>query len=366
MTHPRHGTGSIRVSGNIECIEVAVASKLAGRVEKRLVDEGEAVTRGQVVARLEAADLQADRDLRLAEVKAAEAGFAELKAGSRQEEIEAARGALEKANALLAELLAGSRPQEVKAAEALRDAAKADYDRAAADFTRMKELFDRSVVTRQQYDDVRAAHDVAEKKYVQADRQFNLVCEGPRKEQIDQARAAKEQAAAQYNLVKKGPREETIAQAAAKVEQARAALRLAETRLGYATIHSPLTGVVLSKNVEEGEYVSPGTPIVTVADLENVWLRAYIDERLVGTKEVRLGREVEVTTDAYPGKPYPGRISFISSEAEFTPKQVQTEKERTRLVYRIKIDIKNPDKELKPGMPADAVVPAEREVDSGQ
>jgi HlyD family secretion protein len=111
---------------------------------------------------------------------------------------------------------------------------------------------------------------------------------------------------------------------------------------------------VLSKNIEPGEYVAPGTPVVTVGDLVNVWLRAYIDEADLG--RVKVGQKARVTTDTYPGRVYPGTISFISAEAEFTPKNVQTAKQRVKLVYRIKIDIQNPKMELKAGMPADAQI----------
>jgi HlyD family secretion protein len=129
---------------------------------------------------------------------------------------------------------------------------------------------------------------------------------------------------------------------------------VAETRLGYATLVSPLSGVVLSKNVEPGEYVAAGTPVITVGELVNPWLRAYINETDLG--RVKVGQRVYVTTDTYPGKRYEGRISFIASQAEFTPKNVQTEKERVKLVYRVKVDIPNPHMELKPGMPADAEI----------
>ncbi len=100
--------------------------------------------------------------------------------------------------------------------------------------------------------------------------------------------------------------------------------------------------------------MAAGTPVITVADLDNVWLRAYIDETDLG--RVKVGQEAEVATDSYPGKTYRGRVSFIASEAEFTPKNVQTPKERVKLVYRVKVDIANPDRELKPGMPADATI----------
>jgi HlyD family secretion protein len=151
---------------------------------------------------------------------------------------------------------------------------------------------------------------------------LKLVREGPHKEEIEQARAALREAAERHGLVKKGPRGETIEQARARLQQARESLAIAETRLGYAVLASPLSGVVLSKNVEAGEIVAPGTPVVTVADLEKVWLRAYINETDLG--RVKVGQRVRVATDTYRGKVYEGRISFISPRAEFTPKNVQT------------------------------------------
>ncbi|MGA2499027.1 MAG: efflux RND transporter periplasmic adaptor subunit, partial [Tepidisphaeraceae bacterium] len=174
----------------------------------------------------------------------------------------------------------------------------------------------------------------------------------PRQEQIAQARAALAELEQRRDLVKKGPRQETIDQARAKLGEAEGALAISRTRLSYTTLDSPVWGVVLSKNVESGEYVAAGTPIVTVANLKDVWLRAYINGPDLG--RVKVGQKARLYTDSHPGKPYDGRISFIASEAEFTPKSVQTDKERVKLVYRIKIDLDNPDMELKPGMPADA------------
>jgi HlyD family secretion protein len=165
------------------------------------------------------------------------------------------------------------------------------------------------------------------------------------------AGAALQRARENYQLVKKGPRKEDIEDGRAQVEQTKASLQLIETQLSYTTLYAPLSGVVLVKSGEVGEVVNPGTPILTLADIENVWLKAYIPE--ADLSRVKWGQEVSVTNDLKPQKIYKGKISFISSQAEFTPKQIQTEKERVTLVYRIKIDIPNPEKELKPGMPAD-------------
>jgi HlyD family secretion protein len=298
------GDDSLHVSGNIEATEVAISFKIPGRVIKRNFDEGEAVKKGDVVAELETADLQAD--------------------------VAVARAQLQAAEATLAALVAGSRPQEIAASAAEFHAAEADREHLKRDLDRDEQVHraDPGAISQEQLDHAYAAYRMANERYLQTMKRYELVKEGPRKEDIDQARA--------------------------KVAQAKATLQSAETKLSYATVTSPLTGVVLSKNIEPGEYVAAGTPVVTVADIENVWLRAYVDERDLGKRNIALGAEAEITTDAYPGKVYKGRISFISSEQEFTPKSVQTNRERVKFVYRIKIDVKNPDKELKPGMPADA------------
>ena len=344
----------IRVSGNIEVTDAEVSFKIPGRVEARLVDEGETVKPGQVVARLDTSELAHEVALRKAEVQAAQAALAELEAGSRPEEIAQAEASTQQAKARLEEMLAGSRPEELSAAEAVLRRAKAEAERARLDAERYQGLYKKEIVSAQQYDAARTAYETALARQREAEEQLKLVKEGPRREQIEQARAAWLQAQERFVLVKKGPSKETIAQARARLQQSSEALALAETRLGYATLASPLSGVVLSKDVEPGEFVAAGTPIVTVGNLENVWLRAYIDETDLG--RVKVGQRVRITTDTYPDKVYEGRLSFIASQAEFTPKNVQTEKERVKLVYRVKVDIANPNMELKPGMPADAEI----------
>jgi HlyD family secretion protein len=148
--------------------------------------------------------------------------------------------------------------------------------------------------------------------------------------------------------------ERNVDLAAANIKDARASLDMAQIVLGYTVLRAPFNGVILVRQAELGESVVPGTPVVTLADLDHVWLRAYINEPDIS--KVRLGQRVTITTDSYPGKIYRGRISFISSQAEFTPKSVETHAERVTLVYRIKIDLENPSHELVPGLPADAQI----------
>jgi HlyD family secretion protein len=344
----------VAVSGNIEVTDVDAGFKIPGRVIERPVDEGELVQPGVVVARLDSADIESEVALRQAELHAAEAALAELVAGSRPEEIAASAAMRDKAKEFLGELEAGSRPQEIAVAEATLARAQADLADAETNYKRVKELYEKQMAASQEYDTAKAHYDAAVAAVTEALEKLKLVKEGPRQEEIAQARAALAQAEQQYKLVQQGPRQEEIAQARAKVEQGKANLGLAQTRLGYTTLTAPFAGVVLSKNVEPGEFVAAGTPIVTIGDLVNVWLRAYVNETDLG--RVKVGQNARVTTDTYPGKVYAGRVAFISSQAEFTPKNVQTAKERVKLVYRIKIDIDNPQMELKPGMPADAEI----------
>jgi HlyD family secretion protein len=169
---------------------------------------------------------------------------------------------------------------------------------------------------------------------------------------VKRSEAVFKEAQQRYNEAVEGNRKEEIAIARANLNQASANLGLSQVNLDYTILRAPSTGVITVRQAELGEVVAPGSPVVTLADLDHIWLRAYIAETDLGS--IHWGQEANVTTDTYPGKQYHGRISFISSNAEFTPKSVQTNKERVTLVYRIKIDIDNPNHELKPGMPADA------------
>lgn len=340
----------IRLYGNIEVTDADVSFKIPGRVESRSVDEGEIVKAGQPVAHLDSAELVQEVALRRAEVQSAQAALQELLAGSRKEDIAQAEAAAQQAQARLAELLAGSRPQEIAAAQAAVDRARSETERTRVDARRYEALYQKAEVSAQQWDAARTAYETAEARQREAEEQLKLIKEGPRREQIEQARAAMVQANERYRLLRNGARTEDIDQARARLEQAKAALGQAVTRLGYAALTSPLSGVVLSKNVEPGEYVSAGTPVVTVADLDNVWVRGYINETDLG--RITLGQRARVTTDTYAHKVYEGRVAFIASQAEFTPKTVQTLKERVKLVYRVKVDVTNHNMELKPGMPA--------------
>ena len=292
----------IKVSGNIETTEVDVGFKISGRIVSLSVQEGDYIEKGKVLAKLD------DEDLR--------------------QRLELARATLKSAQARLKKLLAGSRPEELREAEAILNQAKFELENKQAHYERIKLLFEKGVIPKETLDNAEAGFKIA--------------------------KASLQKAMESYQLVKEGPRVEDIEDARAQVEQAQASLKLTETQLSYTVLYSPLSGTVLVKSSEMGEVVNPGTSILTLANIENVWLKAYIPETELS--KVKWGQEVMVTTDLRPQKIYKGSISFISSQAEFTPKQIQTEKERVTLVYRIKVDIPNADRELKPGMPADGKI----------
>src|SRR4029079_7739214 len=150
-------------------------------------------------------------------------------------------------------------------------------------------------------------------------------------------------------------KQEELVARRAEIDRARAQVGITEAQLKDTTIASPIDGVVLVKSAEPGEVIAAGTTIVSIGDIEHPWLRAYVGETDLG--RVKLGTKVKLTTDSYPGKVYNGVVSFIASEAEFTPKQIQTKEERVKMVYRIKVDVENPNRELKNNMPVDAEIP---------
>jgi HlyD family secretion protein len=177
-------------------------------------------------------------------------------------------------------------------------------------------------------------------------------------EQRDQTYATLRQSTAAHerDVALQNASDRQVKLAEANIQSATETLKMSQIILGYTVLRAPFSGVIQVRQAELGEIMVPGTPVVTLADLDHVWLRAYINETDIG--KVRYGQTAAVTTDTYPGKKYSGRVSFISGNAEFTPKSVETHTERVTLVYRIRIDVYNPTHELVPGMPADATLDA--------
>jgi HlyD family secretion protein len=396
--------GRLLLSGTVEADEVEIASRIPGQVEE-LPQEGEAVARGQVVARLDARELAdqvrqaeaalavARENLRRAELNAdyrralvaagqrqaraqvqasggAVQGSAELvQQASRQEQ-----GAQDQARAALARAEAALRGAEARLREAESRASLAERERE-----RIEELFAQGFVSAQQLDRARteaqvarrlvlaarAARDEAASQRRAARGQLEeALALGPatraRQAQLRQARAGEEQARAQLQAAlaeELGVRlaVQEVAASRARVREARAALDLARTRLGLATLRSPLTGIVTTRVVEPGEQIIAGQPLVRVARLDLVKVDVFVPEEQLG--RVWLGMRAALRPDA-PGQAaeIPGVLAFLSPEAEFTPKNVQTREERVTLTYRAQVRAANPGQVLKPGMPVDVVL----------
>ncbi len=295
-----HGeeNNTILLSGTVEARELDLGFQVGGRIDQLLVDEGYAVTSSQPVAQLETQDFE------LA--------------------VQQAEGQAAAAKATLAALQAGSRKQEIKTAQAGVTQADAQLAFAASEVDRVKTLAAQQLAPKEQLDQKRTQYEVAKTTLKQAQENLKLLQEGPRKEDIQRAEAT-------YK---------------ANV----AATDLARRRLTYTQLATPAAGVISVRLAEKGQVVATGQPVLRVAELGRPWIRAYLNE--TDLSRVRLGQTAAVTVDGVK-QAFQGHLSFISPVAEFTPKTVETRQLRVDLVYRIKVDVENPQGVLKIGMPAD-------------
>jgi len=285
------GKRLITVSGNVEAHQSVLSFKdVQSRVVELPFDEGQWVTGGTVIARVDDSDYRE------------QVAIAEANLGVQTRQLAAVQESLE-------------------AAEKTVASDEADLAQKNLDFSRNEALVQQGFISK-------AARDQSET----ALKQSTAVLARDKALQLVAAR--------------------NVQVAKANVESAQQTLKLARIVLGYTTLLAPFDGVILVRQAELGEVAMPGSPVVTLADLDHIWLRAYINETDIG--KIRHGQAAVVTTDTYPGKKYRGRVSSIASKEEFTPKSVETHAERVTLVYRIRIDIDNPTHELVPGMPADA------------
>lgn len=298
----KQADGELSLSGNVEVTEVNAGFKYPGRIAELPVEEGQRVKKGDRLAVLESADIEP--------------------------QVTQSRAFLSEAKSKLDELRAGARPQEIQQAKANVRFAEAEFMKARKDFERAEHLFKNGAMSAQNMDAARKAYDSAASQHQKALEALSLTKEGPRKEQI----AAAEQ----------------------RVKQAESGLEIIGERLKDTVLDAPVSGVILKKNVEAGDTIATGVPVATIGDLENPWVKVYVKEDKLGL--VKLGQKAEVSVDSYPGKVYEGIVTYISSEAEFTPKNVQTQEERVKLVFGVKVSVKNLNDELKPGMPADVTI----------
>ena len=297
----RSGQG-ITATGTIEVTKTDITSKVGGYLVELKIREGDAVNKGNLVAVIDRPDLKAQlwRD----------------------------EAALSKARAQLRDLEQGARSQELQEAAANLAAAKSQAVKAQSDFNRYSTLFREGAISTQQLDASRSAHEVAANALTAAQ--------------------------SRYSLLLSGNRPETIVAQRLEVERSEAVLAASRTQVADLEVNSPLAGRVLSKNYERGEYVNAGAAIATIGDMNDCWVKIYVSTEQLG--KIRLGQAASVKIDAYPDKTFRGEIKEISQNAEYTPRQSITQRERANMVFAVKVKLDNPAETMKPGLPADVVL----------
>jgi HlyD family secretion protein len=385
--------GAIEASGTIEAEEVVIASEFGGRVEDILVDEGNEVEAGQLIVVLDTALLKAQIGEAEAALTAAQANLEQVKAGARPGEIQTAEALLEQAitardGAELAwqdAVALRNNPQQL---DAQIDQARTQAELAERGVAQAQAQLQTLIIQRDAY--AGAGDDESKTRYAALDQQVqaaeanvaiaeeqlagaqtqldNLLgmrsnpvtlntAVNQAKARYDDAVAAVEVGQASLDALLARPTAEEVSVAQAQVSQAEAALGMLQVQLDKMSLSSPLSGLVSSRSIHVGETASAGATLMTIANLEEVKLTVYIPEDRYG--RIQLGQQVDVEVDSYPGQVYQGHVVYISSEAEFTPRNVQTKEERVNTVFAVKILIPNPDRDLKPGMPADATIVVE-------
>lgn len=298
-------------SGTIETTQAKLSFQVPGRVAQVFVQEGQSVTKNQIIAELDRAEFES----RLAQAKA---------------NLDRAQKTKNQLGTVL-DIYKKTLPSEVARASASVNSARETLADAKKNYQRFQELYSKGVVTEKERDTLKLNYEVAQSRLAESESMLKL---------------------AQGNLTKTDAARQDVEVAAAQINSINASLNQAVIQLDYTQLKSPGDGVVTSRNVEPGETVTPGREVITLSDLSRVDLKIFVDETEIG--KVKPGQKVEVKVDTFPGKSYTGYVSFISPEGEFTPKIIQTKKERVKLVYLVKVSILNPAFELKAGMPADA------------
>jgi HlyD family secretion protein len=356
-------SGVLQASGRIEVTEVNVSSKVTGRVTALHVDEGSDVKAGQLIAELEGEELEAQLRQAKAALQSAEARLLqaritlEVEPTTVRTQIRQAEENLQTADERLRMLKAGFRTQEVEEGRANLRQAQARLEIARLTRDRFRGLLADGAIARQDLDRAETDFEAAEAAVRAASQRLNMLEEGSRAEDIRMAQAERDRAAAALEAARANAatvdlRQQDVRVAEAAVREAQANVRRLETQVAELKVFAPLDATVLTKAVEAGEVVAAGKPLVLLGDLDHPWIKIYVSETQLG--KIRLGAAARVLVDSFPNQPFQGMVSWISDQAEFTPKNVQTAEERVNLVYAVKITIKNAERKLKAGMPADA------------
>lgn len=341
------------VSGFVEADDVRVGSRVGGRIASVVVGEGDRVRAGDTLFTLDLFDWQE----RLAQAKAMLAGaaaeHARLAAGYRSEESDQARARRDRAAATLEKLNAGPRAREIEIARERVKIAEANLELAQSEFDRVKGLREEASAAKVEYDQAVRELKRAQSESAAMKQELALLEEGTRIEELSEARAALAEAQAGVALIEQGFRVEDVARAAAQVEAARADVAAIETQMKELTVASPCDCVVESIRLRPGDLVAPNAPAVSLLDTSRMWVRSYVPEARLG--QVKVGQTVPVRVDGFGGRCFYGRVSFLASEGEFTPRNIQTPEERGKQVFRVKVTIEEGADELRVGMGADVM-----------
>jgi multidrug resistance efflux pump len=338
-----------KVSGFIEADEIRLGSRVGGRVADVHVREGDYVAAGALLVSLEPFDLDAREQEARARLAERDAELARLTAGYRAQEVAQAKARVAESEAHLQLLINGPRPQEIEAARAEVQVGLAELELAQQTFARTKQLFERSAVPQDELDRATERLKAAHNLRVVREKQLELLLEGTRSEEIAQARAQLDEARQALELLEQGYRSEDIERARAARDAAQAALAAVQSQRGELEIKAPIPGVIEALELQTGDLVAADAPVLSLMDTRNLWVRAYVP----GGWHVQLEQQVEVSVDGLPQQRFPGRVTFRSRQAEFTPGNVQTAEERAEQVFRIKVAIQDHDDQLAPGMTAD-------------
>lgn len=365
----RQDAGDIlRASGRIEVTEVNVSSKVTGRVAVLHVEEGADVKAGQVIAELEGEELQAQLRQARAALQSADARLSQARITLQVEptmvrtQIRQAEENLRAAEERLRMLRAGFRSQEVEEGRANMRQAEARLEIARLTRDRFRDLLADGATSKQELDRAESEFQAAEAAVRAARERLGMLEEGSRVEDIRMAQAERDRAAAALDAARANAasldlRQQDVRVAEAVVAEAAANVRRLESQVAELKVFAPLDATVLTKAVETGEVAAAGKPLVLLGDLDHPWIKIYVPETQLG--KVTLGAPARVLVDSFPRQPFQGTVTWISDQAEFTPKNVQTAEERVNLVYAVKITVSNAQRKLKAGMPADAELPLE-------
>jgi HlyD family secretion protein len=345
MPHPVEG------SGTVEARDIHVGSKVGGRVAKVLAREGDRVEAGQVLIAFEDKDLEAQLDQARARLEQAKANYDKMTHGFQPEEVAEARAASLSARASYDEMKNGFRTEEVEQAKADLDRAHAEATNAEINYKRAQELWSQGVVAKQFFDDAEMRLRTAKAALESAQQHSRELSSGQRKETVEAAEAKYKQADAVRRRIERGFRPEDVAAAKADLHHAQGELKAAEDRYRERQVVSPAAAYVEVLDVRPGDLIAPNTPIATLLERDQTYVRIYVPETHIGN--VAVGQHADIKLDAFPNRTFSGIVEQINQKAEFLPRNVQTKEERVHQVLGVKLRIDDPDGKVRAGMAAD-------------